>query len=42
MINAILIKSNYTLKAIPQLVLFMAQVVLVIVHHMYVLTSGYE
>lgn len=42
MINAILLKSDYTMEIMPQLVAYICQTVLVLCHHLYVLQSGYK
>ena len=41
MIHAILIKSDYTYHIITQFILFLSQMVMTVMHHMFVLQGGY-
>lgn len=36
-INAMLMESNYTLQIMPQVLCFIMQMILTVVHHMYIL-----
>ena len=42
MITAILSESDYTLQMLPQLMLSLTQIVLTLIHHLYVMQDGYE